>query len=87
MHATFNSVEAIVWLCLATAIAWRSLRGEVRHRFVGLIAAITFIVFAASDLVEIQTGAWYRPWWLLFWKAACIVILFACFIRYRKSNP
>jgi hypothetical protein len=84
MHATFNTVEAIVWFCLAVAIAWRSLRGDTRHRTCGMITAIAFAAFGVSDLVEIQTGAWYRPLWLAAWKAACIATFFACYCRFRQ---
>ena len=33
---------------------------------------MSFFAFGISDFVEIHTGAWYRPWWLLAWKATCV---------------
>ena len=46
--------------------------------------ALALLAFAASDLVEIRTGACYRPAWLVCWKAACVGILAACYVRARK---
>ncbi|MBE7458640.1 MAG: hypothetical protein KJ057_17160 [Phycisphaerae bacterium] len=42
---------------------------------------MTFLAFGASDVVEADTGAWWRPWWLLAWKAACLAVLLTLLIR------
>ena len=39
-----------------------------------ILLAIIFILFGISDFVEMATGAWWRPWWLLAWKTLCIVL-------------
>jgi len=67
-----NRIEAGLWfvIALATAIA-AFRRRHLRRDF--LIASAAFALFAVSDLVETHTGAWWRPWWLLAWKAACLV--------------
>lgn len=31
------------------------------------------MAFGVSDIIELQTGAWWRPWWLLLLKAACLL--------------
>jgi hypothetical protein len=75
-----NRIEAGLWLVIALAMAvaaWR--RRHVRRDCV--IAAIAFALFGASDVVETHTGAWWRPWWLLAWKAAC---LFAFLILLKR---
>ena len=36
---------------------------------------VSLIAFGVSDIVEVQTGAWWRPWWLFAWKATCLVLL------------
>jgi hypothetical protein len=82
--STLNVAEAVLWFVLAAVIAWRSLRSERRVRTCARIAALTFVAFAVSDLIESKTGAWYRPLWLLVWKAACIVILASCYRYYRQ---
>jgi hypothetical protein len=84
MHAAFNAIEAGVWSLIASVIAWRSWRATGRTRVVGATAAVAFAAFAVSDLIEIQTGAWYRPLWLLAWKAATVVVLAACYIVARR---
>ena len=43
-----------------------------------MLAGATLLAFGASDLVETSTGAWYDPWWLFLWKAACVACLLAC---------
>jgi hypothetical protein len=37
--------------------------------------ACVLVAFGFSDVVEIQTGAWWRPWWLLVWKGACLLAM------------
>ena len=51
--------------------------GKLKFRLSGTAgspgtAAATLTLFGLSDIVEIQTGAWWQPWWLLVWKGACI---------------
>jgi hypothetical protein len=84
--SVFNAVEAAVWLVVAAILTWASWRRTGRIRAYGAVAALSFAAFAASDVVEIQTGAWYRPLWLLAWKAACIATLAVCYYRWRQSR-
>jgi hypothetical protein len=83
LHTLFNAIEASLWSLIAVVIAWRSWRAAGRSRIVGATAAVAFAAFAVSDLIEIQTGAWYRPVWLLAWKAACIIVFAACYLSAR----
>jgi hypothetical protein len=50
------------------------------------VAALLFLVFGISDFVEITTGGWYKPWWLLLWKASCLVgfVIVHTFFRRRR---
>jgi hypothetical protein len=50
------------------------------------LAAIAFAAFGISDVVEVQTGAWRRPWWLLTWEAACVVIFLGLYIDYFRRR-
>ena len=59
-------------------------RGVVRRDCI--VAAITFAIFGASDLVEATTGAWWRPWWLLLWKAACLFAFLVLLVRYVRRR-
>lgn len=79
MFESLNYIEAVFWAIVGLAFLIRSLSRTNRQRLQSLIAAGAFILFGASDVVEAQTGAWWRPWWLLAWKAACLVVL-ACLL-------
>ena len=60
----YNAFEILLWSALGCEFVRRAwlLRGAVRLRC--LVAAGALFLFAASDAVEITTGAWWRPWWL-----------------------
>ena len=45
------------------------------------VAAVLLIAFGISDLIEIQTGAWWRPPELLIFKGLCLVGLIASTAR------
>ncbi len=75
IHRQGNNVEALVWWLIALALAYFAFRqtGAARRRC--WIGAATFFAFGLSDIVEAGTGAWWRPWWLLVWKAACVAVM------------
>gem|GEM_PF-3089523 len=50
----------------------------------GSAAASVFLaLFGVSDFVEVHTGAWWRPWWLLAWKGDCIFALAGIYVWWR----
>jgi len=49
-------------------------------------AAVAFVAFGGSDVVESFTGAWWRPWWLFAWKAACVLGLLVLLARRRRRQ-
>lgn len=74
-----NACEVLIWVGLAVVVALRplfppvqpaQLLNEARLR---RWMAIALVLFGLSDAVEIWSGAWWRPWWLLAWKAACVI--------------
>lgn len=66
----FNALEATWWLIVALLVGVESQRPRrPRSLTIGLCTAL--VVFAVSDAVEYQTGAWWRPWWLAVLKLAC----------------
>ena len=84
-----NLIEAVVWFLLSIALLIHAFRSAKQFRFVLLVLVITLAAFGGSDLVEARTGAWWRPWWLFAWKAACVITLLFGFLRYfqiQKSN-
>src|SRR3954451_19647527 len=72
-----NLAEATFWLAMGIALSARALFLYVKRKspWRAGITAATLVVFAASDVVEAHSGAWWRPWWLLVWKLACVALL------------
>lgn len=69
-EAAFWGVLALVVLAVAAArrrLTWRT-----------AMPAATLAALGLSDVVETRTGAWWDPWWLLLWKAACVALLARC---------
>lgn len=78
-----NQLEAGFWIVVGAAFlvaGWRRRSGLG----VVLLAGVTLVLFGFSDLVETQTGAWYKPWWLLLWKGACVITLAALAWRHLR---
>lgn len=75
-----NVFELVWWPASGLAIAVRSRNANHPWRRLGLIAAFLLILFGLSDGVELYTKAWWKPWWLLVWKATCINALIVCVV-------
>lgn len=84
--STFNYIEAGFWFFISAVLAFYAFRETSKSsNFKNIvIASIAFFVFGVSDIIEVQTGAWWSPYSLLVLKGICIVILFSCFISYFK---
>ena len=92
----FNVFEAVLWTALgiyAVVLATRSkersaTRSEERSATRRLLLiAVVFWIFAGSEVMETQTGAWWKPWWLAVWKGGCIAVLITLGTRhYRWHN-
>ena len=79
-----NLIEAGLWFVLGLALFIYTFRREKRLRPTLFGLALTLVVFGGSDLVEARTGAWWTPWWLFVWKAACVLGLWLGFVRYYR---
>lgn len=80
----YNRVEPFIWYAVAL-LAIPALRGRspLRER---LLLAATLVAFGTSDFYE--SVAWWTPWWLLAWKAACLIALAVLIHRiWRRSLP
>jgi hypothetical protein len=72
----YNYIEIGIWCTIAAVVAFVALRRTGPVRRSGLLASVTLVAFGLSDYAEIRTGGeWWRPWWLLAWKAACVITL------------
>ncbi|HNO77135.1 MAG TPA: hypothetical protein PKN33_03660 [Phycisphaerae bacterium] len=82
---TANFVEAGVWIAIGIAFACFALTKSPFHKR-AFAAAIVFVLFGVSDVVETQTGAWWRPWWLLCWKGLCILSMLMLYVRHKLGR-
>jgi hypothetical protein len=82
-----NTIEAWFWLAFSLVFFIPILRKGEKHRLFCFSGGILLVIFGFSDFVEAQTGAWWRPWWLLAWKAGCNVGFAFLLIRYLKITP
>jgi hypothetical protein len=86
MFETVNFLEAALWGVIGFAFLVAAIRFSAGRRSQCAVLAIAFIAFGASDIVEAHTGAWWRPWWLLLWKGACVVMLLVHFAKYIQAR-
>jgi hypothetical protein len=84
LEVTGNWVEAGFWLGVSVIMLGLALKQKGRIRRVLLVGAGAFLVFGISDAIEAQTGAWWRPTWLLLLKGACLLVLFRSFREYYR---
>lgn len=79
---SFNYIEIGLWSMFGLAMLLKSRDVEGKFKNLSYISALAFFAFALSDYIEIQTGAWWRPWWLFVLKASCVVTLVYCLSHY-----
>ncbi len=81
-----NYIEAGIWNLFALGFAIRAFKssGKIRHQ--AFRAMVTFGLFGLSDIVEVQTGAWWHPWWLLLWKVLCVLSMFCLLFAYIQES-
>lgn len=86
-HQTANALEAGLWAVIGGIFAWQAIRSSAPSRRGRCwIAAGAFLIFGLSDVIEITTGAWWRPWWLFAMKAACVLVLVGLYIENVRSR-
>jgi hypothetical protein len=86
----YNYVEVGLWPAIGVVVTIAALRRGGTPRKLGLIAALTLFAFGASDWAENATGGeWWHPWWLLLWKASCVLTLLTLGLlaARRKRGP
>ena len=84
LEKTGNLVEAAFWMLVTVVILVKAIRAVVPLRRIFFILSAAFFVFSISDLIESQTGAWWKPFWLLLIKTSCIVVFFFGFREYFR---
>ena len=86
MDKLYNEFEVVLWIGISLVILWRSRRLPVAQVRIARVAALAFFLFGISDAVEVRTGAWWTPWWLFAWKAACVGAFAVCWWKYRRAQ-
>lgn len=85
LERTGNYIEACFWAAVGLVVVIVAIRRRAWRREAAF-AGVTFVIFGASDVVEAQTGAWWRPWWLLVWKASCVTVLAVLLARHARRR-
>jgi len=83
LHETFNYAEAVFWGLIGSILLANFLRSR---KPLLLTAGLLFLAFAVSDLVEVQTGAWWRPLPLLIAKGTIVIGLLACLHAHLRGR-
>ena len=81
-----NYAEAVLWIAIGAFVIVRARRRRGSVPRLHRVLAVALLVFGVSDLVEANTGAWWRPWWLLVWKGACLLVFLMLLIQYAREK-
>jgi hypothetical protein len=87
IYVNGNYIEAFIWFCFAIGFAINAVNNSGKTRAHRLITTLIFLLFGGSDIVEVQTGAWWSPWWLFVWKASCVLSMAILFWVYLRDRP
>ncbi|XLQ20148.1 MAG: hypothetical protein ACKUBY_00005 [Candidatus Moraniibacteriota bacterium] len=86
---TFNFIEGVYWLSLGIFVVTLSKIIPCKYKRLALFTFLILIFFGFTDFIEIKTGAYWTPWWLLTWNAFCIlglILALAWYIKIRYSH-
>jgi len=82
----FNGAEAGVWFAIGIGCWVASFRSPAKYKKTLLVAAVAFLVFGVSDVLEILTAGTGMPWWLWAMKILCVLCLAGCYFAYRRIS-
>ncbi len=83
----FNGLEAARWFLLSVIVVVRARDDSRSQRCWTAALAVVLFVFGVSDVIEIFTGAFWRPWWLLLINGYCVVSIFVCGVVLWRLRP
>lgn len=77
-----NLAEAVLWWAIALVVLKMAMGAKrAALTFWMRVLSGTLFVFGASDVIEVGTGAWYRPVGLLALKSVCVLVSLVCLLR------
>jgi hypothetical protein len=85
-ETVFNGFEAALWLAFAVVVVVRFREADAGTRNISRVMAAFFVLFGVSDIIEMKTGAWWRPPALLVFKGVCLIGLTACFVSMLRRH-
>lgn len=68
----YNGFEAALWTLIAVVVAIRYRQAVAGLRRAAAITSGLLVLFAISDVIEMYTGAWWKPLGLLLLKGVCL---------------
>jgi succinate-acetate transporter protein len=76
--ARFNLFEAIVWFLMSLFFLLSAYRKKIvaGQKKIFVFLSVIFVIFGISDLIEMRTGHWSKPLWLLLLKIGCVIGIF-----------
>jgi len=82
----FNLLEGLFWVGLGiiSLILWFHIPNKYKR--LSLFALTVFVLFGISDFIEIRTGMFWSPWWLLVMNVVSVlglIVLPIWYIRLR----
>ena len=79
----FNICEGILWITISIGVLVVLYRRR-QNPGLTILLAVLFATYGISDWVEVTTGGWYKPWWMLTWKASNLVGLAVILLLLRR---
>lgn len=86
MHAIFNYCEAVFWVVVSLVVLIAAVESSRQVKKTAFIAVPILFLFGVTDIIEVYTGTWWKPFWLLLWKGLCIAILVICVFCYWRQK-
>lgn len=80
----FNLFEGLYWISLGIISFILSYFAPRKYKKLSLFALLILTLFGISDFIEIKTGAFWTPWWLLLINLVSVLGLIVIPVWYLK---
>lgn len=83
----YNLFEGVLWASFSLFFLIPALKPGEKHRGFCLFGVFAFVTASLSEFYEAHTGAWWKPWWLIIWKASFGLFFAIILYWYWKIDP